>query len=243
MFKEIDLKDKLLRLSGKTRSGGDLLVSEAQRILNQDLFTENKILGNLVRYNRSFELADEEDLESDLIFSLKEIKEICLHYRLKFLDSKSFKAPIPYEAVLKIKHLNAKFDKDLKEFKMLAQAEVFSKKNSVAGGLLFVKTNHDNYYLVHQWGNKMQWYRKLRYWPMRCFENLFVSIIITTLIIAVSLPIELITLDRKADYWSGYRVAAFFHLLIFNMGVAVYTTFAFTKNFSSSIWNREQDFD
>jgi len=70
-----------------------------------------------------------------------------------------------------------------------------------------------------------------------------VTIILVTFIITMSLPINLITLDPSADYWSGYRAAAFFHLLIFNVGVVVYTTFAFSKNFSSTIWNRDRDFD
>jgi hypothetical protein len=243
MFKDTDISDELSRLSGKTRNGGDQLVSEARKILTQDLFTEHKILENLVKYNQSFELADEESLDKELIFSVKEIKQTCIQYRLKFLDSKSFKAPIPYEAVLKIKHLNLKFNKDLKEFKMLATPEPFSQKGSTTGGLLFVKTNYDNYYLVHAWGAKLKWHRKLKYWPMRYFENLFVSIIVTTLIITMSLPIGLITLDPKAEYWSGYRAAAFFHLLIFNTGVTAYITFTFAKNFSSSVWNRAHDFD
>jgi len=243
MLKKIDIKDRLSQLSNKTRNSGEVLVSEAKRILDQDLFTERKILENLVKYNQSHELADEESLDKDLIFSINEIKQICVQYRLKFLDSKSFKAPIPYEAILKVKHLNNKFDKQLKEFKILAPYEFFAKKEAEASGLLFVKTNHDNYYLVHQWGNKIHWYRKMRFWPLRCFENLFLSIILITFVIAVSLPIELITLDRKADYWSGYRAAAFFHILIFNMGVSAYITFAFSKNFSSTIWNREHDFD
>ncbi|MES2678437.1 MAG: hypothetical protein V4635_01070 [Bacteroidota bacterium] len=243
MFKDTDIRNELSRLSGKTRNGGDLLVSEARKILKQDLFTERKILENLVKYNQSFELADEENLENDLIFTTTEIKETCIHYRLKFLDSKAFKAPIPYEAVLKIKHLNLKFDKDLKEFKVLAPPEPFAQKDSAAGGLLFVKTNYDNYYLVHAWGAKMKWHRKLKYWPLRYFENLFLTIIVTTFIITMSLPIGLITLDPRAGYWSGYRAAAFFHLLIFNTGVTAYITFTFTKNFSSSVWNREHDFD
>jgi hypothetical protein len=142
MLKNIDIKDRLTQLSNKTRNSGEILISEAKRILDQDLFTEQKILENLIKYNQSYELADEESLEKDLIFSVNEIKQICIQYRLKFLDSKAFKAPIPYEAILKVKHLNSKFDKQLKEFKILAPHEFFAKKDGDASGLLFVKTNH-----------------------------------------------------------------------------------------------------
>ena len=243
MFKEIDIKNQLNLLSAKTRGGGDKLLSEAKRILTQDLYTEKNILKNLAGYNKSSQFADEEDVATELVYSLGEIKQICITYRLKFLDSKCFKAEFPYEAVLKIKGLNNRHYKDLKDFQILAPAESYDKKKFQGDALLFVKTNYDNYFLIHKWGTKMSWFRKFRYWHMQHFENLFVSIILITLMITLCLPINLITLDSHESYWSGYRAAAFFHLLIFNMGVAVYITFAFSKNFSSTIWNREQDFD
>jgi len=243
MFKNTDIKDQLLKLSGRSRAGGEELVTEARRILQQDLFSEQKILENLVKYNRSSELADEESIDKNQVFTLTEIRQVCIHYRLKFLDSKSFKAELPYEAILKIKHHNLKYSKDLKEFKILAPPQPFSQKNSREGGLLFAKTNYDNFYLIHEWGSGLKWNRKLKYWPLRQFENLFLSLILVTLVITLSLPTWLITLDAKAEYWSGYRAAAFFHLLIFNTGVTAYITFTFAKNFSSSVWNREQDFD
>ena len=104
-------------------------------------------------------------------------------------------------------------------------------------------TNYDNYFLVHQWGKKVPWYRSLIYWPMRRFESLLLTVIFFTLAVTLVLPTDLITLDSKAGYWSGYRAAAFFHLLIFNAGVTIYITLAFTRNLSSSMWNRKKDFD
>jgi hypothetical protein len=243
MFENVDIKDKLDRLRNKIRSEGDFLVTEANRILQKDLFTEKKILENLKTYNNSFEILNEEDLDEDLIFTIHEIKQIAIIYRLKFLESKFFKSDIPYEAVLKIKELNDVFHKEIKLFKILAPGENFIKRNNAKETMLFAKTNYDNYYLIHRWGNKLEWNRKLKYWPLRNFENLVITILICTLIIAFSLPTHLITLDRKAEYWSGYRAAAFFHLLIFNFGVTAYITFAFAKNFSSSIWNRSKDFN
>ena len=243
VFKEIDIKDQLSRLSQANKNAGDALLSEAKRLLNQELFTGKNVLENLKLYNLAVAFVDEEDLDADLIFSSNEIKKICVLYRLKFLSSTHYKTTLPYEALLKLEHLNDKYGKELKDFKILAPGESFAKPDNKHSALLFVKTNHENYYLVHEWGPKLKWYRKLRFWPMRHFENLFVTIILVTFIITMSLPINLITLDPSADYWSGYRAAAFFHLLIFNVGVVVYTTFAFSKNFSSTIWNRDLDFD
>ena len=103
-MKSVDINSELTKLKGKTRSKEDDLIHEANRILAQDLFSEKKILNNLKHYNNSFELIDEDDMQSDLIFKVSEIKKIALDYRLKFIDSKFFNAEIPYEAILKIKH-------------------------------------------------------------------------------------------------------------------------------------------
>ncbi len=107
---------------------------------------------------------------------------------------------------------------------------------------MFVPTNLGNYYLVHEWGKALKWYRKFLSWPMRNIETLFVTIIVATFIITMILPTSLITLDRKATYWCAYRIGIFFHLFIFNMGVTAYITFAFSKNLSSSNWNADKDF-
>jgi hypothetical protein len=90
---------------------------------------------------------------------------------------------------------------------------------------------------VHSWGNELKWYKKYAYFPLRTFETLFATIALFTLLVDLILPVELITLDRSAPYWCGYRIATYFHLLIFFSGFTAYTTFAFHFNFSKSNWN------
>jgi hypothetical protein len=243
MFENIDIKYELTRLRDRTHRAEDRLIDEANRILRKDLFAEKKILENLSHYNQTFEKLDEENLDEELVFTVSEIRQVAVTCRLKFLESKLFKPEIPYEAVLKIKKLNDEFHKDIKEFKILAPHECFMERNVSLDAMIFAETNSGNYYLVHRWGRPLKWHRKLKYLPLRSFETLVVTLLVTTFIITMSLPTALITLDHKAGYWSGYRAAAFFHLLIFNFGVTAYITFAFAKNFSSSVWNRYKDFD
>ncbi len=242
MFSNTNIKYELNKLRN-TRTGQDILVSEANRILTQDLFTEQKILQNLKQYNKSFEIIDEEDVDTQSIFTPKEIKNIAINYRLKFLDSHLYKPEIPYEAILKIKDINTRFKKEIKLFKILSLPHSFHDTNSKSESILFVKTNYNNYYFIHSWGNSVHRNRKFKFWPLRNFETLAATVIFSTLVLTLCLPTEWITLDRKATYFSGYRAAAFFHLLIFNFGVTAYITFAFAKNFSSSIWNYKNDFD
>ena len=242
MFNNVDIEKQLSRLRSKTRTGEEQLISETKRILTNDLFAEKKILEHLKQYNKSHEVIDESDVDEILIYTKKEIKQIAVFYRLKFLESKFYKPEIPYEAILKIKSLNEKHRKDIKLFKVLAPNESFLDKNFYFDSILFAKTNYENYFLIHRWGKQLKWNRKIKYWPLRNFETLALTVIAFTLIVTLGLPTQLITLDSKATYWSGYRAAAFFFFFFFNFGVTVFITFSFAKNFSSSVLNSEKDF-
>jgi hypothetical protein len=237
MFSKINITAELLKTRVKKRSQEDILLDEIKHILNSDLLKENKILSHLKFYNKSFELLNENEIDNSYVFSLDEIKKICIKYRLRFLDSQLYRNEIPYEAVLKIKDLNTLYHKDLKGFKILAPAKAYSKKENDLPCLLFVPTLSGNYYLIHSWGKEFKWYMKYLLFPPQTFETLLLSVAIFTLIIDLSLPVELITLDRSAPYWCGYRIATFFHLMIFFSGFTAYATFAFNKNFSKSNWN------
>lgn len=234
---------KTLKQLQKSRLESDRIIAEANKILEQDLLSEKKILQHLTHYQNQFELVDENDVDEALIYEPNEIKKTAIKLRLKFLDSNLYKSEIPYEAVLKIREYNTIYKRDIKSFKILALPEAFQKQNNLLEAALFAKTNYGNYYLIHQWGEVLPSSRKWLNWPLQTFETLSLSILVCTLMITLSLPTNLITLDSKAQYFSGYRAAAFFHLLIFNFGVTAYFTFAFAKNFSSSIWNQKSDFD
>ena len=241
MKKDLSIAAQLLKRKIKNAKQEDLVINEVHKILNKDLFHEKKVLAHLQLYNRSFELMDEDDADVLDIFSLNEIKEICIAYRLRFIDSQHYKKEIPYEAVLKIKDHNVKHRKDLKGFKILAPIENFRADGKDEELLLFVPTNHGNYCLIHKWGNGLSKGRKVLNWPMRRFETLVFTVALISAILAVTLPTRLIWLPEGADYWGMYRVGAFFHILIFNMGFTAYLTFAFSNNLSVSSWNSHND--
>lgn len=237
MFSNISITEALLKTRAKKRNQEDVLLDEVKTILSSDLLKENKILNHLKFYNKSFELLDESEVDKSFIFSIDEIKKICIKYRLRFLDSQNYRNEFPYEAILKIKDLNLIYAKDLKGFKILAPAKAFTKKEKDFPGLLFVPTINGNYYLIHSWGKHYKWYKKFLLLPFQTFETLILSVATFTLLIDISLPVELITLDRTAPYWCGYRIATYFHLFIFFSGFTTYAAFAFHKNFSKSNWN------
>lgn len=243
MARTVDIARALGEVRRRERTKQEELLSEAHRILEGDLFTSKKILQNLGRYEQKQEKLDEEEVDPAFIFTREDVRKIAMRQRLKFLPSRLYKPEIPYEALLKISHMNEKFRKDLKHFFILSYPLSFESPGSDSASLLFAQTNYDNFYLLHQWGKHVPWSRQWLYWPLRSFETLLVTVICFTLCVTLILPTNLITLDSKAEYWSGYRAAAFFHLLIFNSGITTYITLTFTRNFSSSVWDRKLDFD
>lgn len=241
-MKKVDIEQELIKLKLTTYNKADDLVKEANRILASDLLTEKKILSNLKHYQSLFELVNEEEVDASLIFTASQIEKIALTYRLRFLDSQFYKREIPFEAVLKIKEIDIQQRKNIKGFKILAPIESFKVEKSIFCSILLAPTNLGNYYIIHKWGEPFKWYRKLSSWPLKNFDSLFISILLFTLLVTLSIPTPLITLDTSATYWCGYRAAAFMHLLIFHCGVTAYITFVLGKNLSSIIWNRYKDF-
>lgn len=236
MFRPFCIKDELLRQRQRSLKRSDAVLDEVNKILKADLFKEHNILNNLKSYNKSFELLNEEGLEASHIFRKEDIRIVAVNFRLRFLDSQTFAGDVPYEAILKIKQLNKEQGKDLRGFKILAEPKAFKNKKAGTELNLFAPTIYGNYYLVHKWGEKMKWHKKLTTFPMRSFETLFPTLLLITLATVLLVPTRQLTLDRDASYWCGYRVAAFFHLLIFYSGFTVYTLFGFNKPFSGSVW-------
>lgn len=236
-----NLHQLLQREKLKHQALGEDVLREANRILQNDLFSEEKILQHLKAYKRSMDLLDEEGIEKENIFHVKDIKALCTNYRLRFLDSEHYQPEIPYPAILKIKQLGDLQRKELKHFKILGSLESMSGKSGEEV-ILFCRTGFDNYYLLHRWGTPLSRWRRFTAWPMRSFENLFIFVTLLTAFVTILLPTGLISLDENIGYWTGFRLAAFFHLLIFNFGVTAYITFAFNKNLSASVWNQNSEF-
>lgn len=243
MFSDFDIKEELTKRKIRSVKPEDEVIAEVNRILAQSIYKEKNILQNIKTYNKSFQLLDEEGLEDHLVFKPEELKEVCIKLRLKFLDSQNYQFDVPYSALLKIKELNRIQRKDLEGFKIMGIAEGYRKRINHANFALFAPTVLGNYYLIDHWGTKLKWYTKLLAFPLRNFETLMLTVLSWVFIVTMSLPTYLITLDRTATYWCGYRIAVFFHLLIFFSGVTAYILVGFNKRFSGSIWQEEREFE
>ncbi|HKC67395.1 MAG TPA: hypothetical protein VKG26_04145 [Bacteroidia bacterium] len=228
---------QLLENERKELSKQDALLQEAERILSRSRLSEKNILDNLKFYNSSFEFLDDDEIEKEKTFTQAQIKNLSKKLRLRFLPSQHSASDIPYEAVLKIKDLNKTYRKDLKHFKIISTANFFTTANVNAPAMLFAQTLYGNYYLVHTWGKSFSKWRAVKFFVLRNFESLFACLFLFTLAETLLMPNHLLTTDVRAGYFSLYRAACIFHLLILNAAFTVFGFFNLHLNFSENIWD------
>ncbi len=235
-FNKCHVLNDLRKIKSK-RKPEEFLMQEVYSILYRSRMNKENILQNLDIYQQSQYLLDDDEIDAENIYTIKEIEKICTLYRLKFLDIQHFKKEIPTIAEIKIEYLNDKYMKKIGGLKILSYKECFTDTNFEKNyGILFAPTINKNYYLIHQWGNPIPKNRKWKYYPLRSFHTLALSILVFTLVVDLILPTDVITLDKTATYWCGYRLGAYFHLLIFFSGFTVFIVFSFFKNFSKNSW-------
>ena len=215
----------------------DVLLEEAERILFKSRLSEKNILDNLKLYNKSFEFLDDDEIEKNKLFTTAQIKNLCKKLRLKFLPSQNYEGEMPYEAILKIKDLNVTFRKDIKHFRIVSTNSFFVSDNNEEQAMLFAQTIYGNYYLIHTWGKRLSKWRSIKFFAARNFESLFICLLVFSISEALLMPTHLITTDERAGYFSLYRTACIFHLLIFNAGFTVFGLFSFHFTFSESSWD------
>ncbi len=226
-----------LQREKKNTSKEDRLLAEAKKELIRNKLHDRNILSNLKFYNTSFEFLDDEETPVEKIFTQTEIKTTCKKLHLRFLPSQAFEGEVPYEAVLKIDELNGKYRKELKHFKILSTKEFFSEHNSRHQAMLFAQTLYGNYYHIHTWGEPLSAGRKWKVFVLRNFESLISVILVFTLIISLAIPDRYLSTDTRATYFSMYRIAGFFHLLILFLGLTIFFLFGFHFSFSENNWD------
>jgi hypothetical protein len=171
-------------------------------------------------------------LETDKIFHVEQIKNICIDYRLRFLDSSYFKNDIPEEAITKIKYLEQNHATDLSGFKIMAPSKLFQLKN-YDDPLLFAPMGNDYYYLIHKWGNDVNIFRKIAVRPFRDFSSLMLFLLAISLVLAIIIPGNFFGPGNE-DLFKAVSCLFIFKSL---SAIALYFCFWKGKNFNTAIWN------
>lgn len=201
------------------------IFDENQRANKNILQTLNHGSGEFIN-NLNFDL-----LESGRIFHISDIEKICINYRLRFLDSKFFKADIPDEAIIKIRQLEQDHKITLKGFKIIAPSKLL-KLDNADDPLLFAPMGNDYFYLIHTWGNDLHPLRKVMMWPFKNLENFALVLIVTSFFLALLVPEGLFSQQQTTTEF----LMVFFFAFKWVCGLAIFFGVKNGKNFNSAIW-------
>ncbi|APA66119.1 hypothetical protein CSC80_15775 [Maribacter sp. 6B07] len=233
LLPKTNIEQKLSSIKKKRILAEDIDLKQVYSILSNldnelDRIENNVIIGNGVANNKfNIDL-----LNSDKIYHTKEIKQICIDYRLRFLDTKYFKGTIPAEGLSKIKALEKEHDTEIKGFKIIAPSKLF-KLEDKDDPLLFAPIGNGYYYLIHQWGNDLHPFRKLLMWPFKNMANLIILVLLISFLVTLMIPNGLFSKSStNAQFWILY-----FFMFKCIASVVIFYGFALGKNFSPAIWN------
>ncbi len=208
----------------------DIAVKLANAQSNDDAFLAG--INSLLARPQSTNAFDIEQLATDKIYHLDTIRDICIDYRLRFLDLKYFKNDLPQEAFDKIAVLEIEHDTTLTGFKVMAPSKLFRLKNT-DDPLLFVPLGNDYFYLIHQWGDDLHPFRKALMWPFKNIWNLLLTLLVVSWGATLLTPMAIFT---KTTSWTTFWMVYFFNFKAI-ASVVLFSGFALGKNFNPAIWN------
>lgn len=207
-----------------------------KQVLQDDDALDQQVINNIFSANNNLDGLKIDQLESERIFTQRQIKWLCTSYRLRFLDGRFFKGEIPHEAVALIKRLQKAGATEIKNFKIVAPATVFNLEYKDKDPLLFIPLGNQRYYLVHKWGNDLSIWRKLLVFPFRSFKTLLGSVAFLAALVVACVPSHLIMGPYDASSLAP-RVIFFFYLFIAFSGLTALYAFSRMKNFNSELWD------
>lgn len=232
-FGRINLEQELLKFRNTQTKENDLL-EQVQEILKADEKKKDEIFQRL---QESGDAGGENNfdfdaLESERIFHISHIKKICLNYRLRFLETKYYKAELPAEAISEINRLEKQHKTILKSFRMMAPAGLFKLENA-DDPILFAPIGNNYFYLIHKWGRDLHPLRRILMWPLKNIENLlvfsfFASFLLTFLIREIFFPTHQTTTEFLLLFFFDFKSV---------LGLTFFYGIALGKNFSSGNWN------
>jgi hypothetical protein len=222
----------LLNLLPKTNLEEVLIKTRAKRPTVVDPSSFDQILDSLhIKIQNNF---DFDQLETHRIYHEDEIRDVCIQYRLRFLDLKYYKSDLPESAHQAIAKIEKDHDTVLADFKLMAPSVLFRLKRQ-DDPLLFVPLGNKYYYLVHKWGNDLHPLRKLMMWPFRNIWNLLLMVAAVSWVVTEITPMDLFTkTPDPTSYWM-----LFFFMFKAIASVVLFYGFALGKNFNPAIWNNK----
>lgn len=232
MLRNTNIERELFKLKTSGQEEQKVLL-EVQKILESHKHPENRIKENLEKpsnQNQNDFVFDK--LDTSKIYHIDQIKDICIDYRLRFLDARLFKGKIPDSAIEKVKALEEMHETELKGFRIMAPSKLF-KLEDKDDPLLFAPIGNEYFYLIHKWGNDLHPLRKILVWPFKGIVNLTLVTLLVSYFATLLVPDGLFTKKSSAaEFWIIY-----FFMFKCIASVVIFYGFALGKNFNPAIWN------
>ena len=233
-MKKVNLFEELLKERSKQISTNEL-ISLLKNIWVKEDSKKERITQSLKDVNNgSFNQLKFDEMETKNIFHKDTIKNICVKYRLRFLDSNLFKGDYPKNITKIISDIEKKHDTKLINFMIMAPSKLFKIK-SPDDPILFVPIGNDYYYLIHKWGEEFNYLRKLLVLPFKNIDNLTIFSVLVSVFFAFLGKLFIPSLTLSEVFILFLFLVKGFIFIFF------YTFFLTRKNFSESIWNSKYD--
>ena len=232
IFSGVNLKDALV----KERDRQESLLWEARRLLAETAKRDADLLERIrTGGTGSNGIIDVMPADENL-FSIREIRAICIRYRLRFLNSSHFKPEIPQEALGLIHRIEKKYGITIDTFGIVAPADAFELENINKDPLMFACLGNNRFYLIHQWGHDLAWHKRIAAWPLQNFRNFFISIWVVSLCFALLMPSSVMNLiNFESEVY--LRIWLTIHTFIGLLGLSLWAGLAFDKTFSCLNWD------
>jgi hypothetical protein len=232
IFSKINIRKELVR----ERNQQQQLLDIAQSLMDEAALKDAEIFSRLKNKSIPDDVNDLIVYEKENIFSIIEIRNICIRYRLRFLESNFFKSKFPYDAIAEINAFEKNYNTKISSFHVIAPSKEFELENINKDPLLFAKLNDHSYFLLHQWGNDLAWYRKILYWPLQNFKKLMITLAFVCMIFSLSLPSSIMhIINFQSEIY--LRLWLTVHTFIGLLGLTLWMGLSFDKNFSKHCWN------
>lgn len=233
IFSKINLENELIRI----RTQKQRLIDDVHEILQSAQKDDEKILERLKSTSAERDLGIRiNDKDRNRIFSLEEIKTICIRYRLRFLDSHYFRSEYPYEAIAQIRQFETEYGLKIGQFKIIAPEHTFNLENINKDPLLFARLDDNTFYLIHKWGQDLAWYKRFLLWPLQNLQTYLISLLLIAATFSFLLPASVMNIwNIQSELY--LRIWLTLHTFIAIFGLSLWAGLSFDKTFSSMNWD------
>ena len=213
------------------------LLKQAYSILQGSDIKTDDFYQNYFDYsNTSVQALPSKTLDVNRIFSIEDIRYICIKYNLRFLSTKFYKTELPYDVKIKCSAFEIETNKPI-TFKIASEAYNFKTNFPKMQHVIFADIGNGEYYFIHQWGKEYPAYKKWLALPYRNVEILFGLIVIISSILTIITPTHFITTKPNIDYFSMIRMAYFFWCIVFLSAIFTYYIVSIRKGLNDTNWD------